>query len=231
MQFPDVTQLIATMVSGKLKVVKALSAGIELNHLGDPKASLDDVMKESTHFIGACYGQKCDPSDTMSSVRYKVWVSCTGRKWASILPKLKSLPPTVEAFRENVKRALFQACIWKAALQQVPPELDPLEFGWASEGHQVHIYQCHYQVKLKLPLQIYKLINCICSSDRSCSSQRCSCSSAQMACSLFCKCEGSSTCCNPKTVSLVQETEHDMDIDSDTSSDNPDTDMSDSDNC
>ena len=37
--------------------------------------------------------------------------------------------------------------------------------------------------------------------------------------------------CNPKTVSLVQETEHDMDTDSDTSSDNSDTDMSDSDNC
>ncbi len=106
---------------GKTKVVKALSAGIELNHLGDPKASLDDVMKESTHFIGACYGQKCDPSDTMSSIRYKVWVSHTGRKGASILPKLKSLPPTVEAFRENVKRAHLQACIWKAALQQDPP--------------------------------------------------------------------------------------------------------------
>ena len=51
---------------GKTKVVEALWAGIELNHLGDPKASLDDVMKESTHLLGACYGQKCDPSDTMS---------------------------------------------------------------------------------------------------------------------------------------------------------------------
>ena len=30
---------------GKTKVVKAWSAGIELNHLGDPKASLDDAMK------------------------------------------------------------------------------------------------------------------------------------------------------------------------------------------
>ena len=43
---------------GKTKVVKALSAGIELNHSGDPKSSLDDDMKESTHFIGACYGQR-----------------------------------------------------------------------------------------------------------------------------------------------------------------------------
>ena len=59
------------------------------------------------------------------------------------------------------------------------------------------------------------------------------CSSVQLACSLYCKCGGSSTYCNPKTVSLVQETEHDMDTDSDsdTSSDNSDTDLSDSDNC
>ena len=68
MQFPDATQLIATTVSGRQKLLKPqLSAGIELNHLGDPKASLDDVMKESARFIGICYGHKCDPSDTMSS--------------------------------------------------------------------------------------------------------------------------------------------------------------------
>ena len=134
MQFVDCDTVGCYNGIGKTKVVKALSAGIVLNHLGDPKANLDDVIKESTHFIGACYGQKCDPSDTMSSICYKLWASCTERKGASILPKLKSLPPTVEAFRQNVKRAHFQACIWKAAWQQDPPELDPLEFGWASEG-------------------------------------------------------------------------------------------------
>ena len=75
---------------GKTKIVKALSAGIELNPLGDPKASLDDAMKESTYVVGACYGQNCDPSDTMSSIPYKVWVSRTGQKGVSILPKLKA---------------------------------------------------------------------------------------------------------------------------------------------
>ena len=138
-----------------------------LNHLGDPKASLDDVMKESTHFIGACYGEKCDPSDTMSSIRYKVWVSHTGQKGASILPKLKSLPPTVEAFRENVKRAHLQACIWKAALQQDPPELDRLEFGWASEGTSGAYCPVSLPSKVEVaPSDILKLINCSCSSDR-----------------------------------------------------------------
>ena len=100
-----------------------------MNHLGVPKASIDDLMKDSTHFIGACYGKKCDPSDTMSSIRYKIWVSFVGRKGASILLKLKSLPPTMEAFRENVK-IIFKLVFGK----QNPPELDPLEFGWTSEG-------------------------------------------------------------------------------------------------
>ena len=72
MQFLDVKQLVATMVSVRQRLLskkKALSAGIELNHLGDPDAGLDDVMKESIHFIGACYGHKFDPSDTIGVIR------------------------------------------------------------------------------------------------------------------------------------------------------------------
>ena len=146
MQFPHVTQLVATMVSGKLKVVKALSAGIELNHLGDPKASLDDVMKESTHFIGAWYGQKCDPSDTMYSVRYKVWVSRSGRKWARILPKLKSLPQ---------RGLFFKLAFGKLHCNRFQQSWIHVSLDGHPKDHQVHIAQCHYQVKLKLLLQIY----------------------------------------------------------------------------
>ena len=47
------------------------------------------VMKESTHFISACYEQNTYPPDTMHRVRYKVWVSRTGRNGPIILPKLK----------------------------------------------------------------------------------------------------------------------------------------------
>ena len=74
---------------GIIKMRLALPAGIALNYLGYPKASLDDVIKESTHFISACYEQKTYPPDTMHRVRYKVWVSRTGRNGPSILPKLK----------------------------------------------------------------------------------------------------------------------------------------------
>ena len=142
---------------GNTKVVKALSAGIELNHLGDPKASFNDAMKESTHFIGACYGQKCDPSDTMSSIRYKVWVSHIWRKGASILPKLKSLPPTAEAFRENVGLSglILKLAFVKLHCNRIPQSWIHLSSDGHPKDHQVHIAQCHYQVKFKLPLQIY----------------------------------------------------------------------------
>ncbi len=35
--------------------------------------------------------------------------------------------------KENTKRAHFQACIWKAALDEEPPKLDPLKFGWVKD--------------------------------------------------------------------------------------------------
>ena len=69
----------------------------------------------------------------MYSVRYKVLVSRTGRKGASILPELKSLPPGTEAFRDNVKWAHFSS-LHLESLQQDPSELGPLEFGWTPEG-------------------------------------------------------------------------------------------------
>ena len=84
---------------GKTKVVEALSAGIQLNHLGDPKASLDDVMKESTTFY------RCMLWTEVRAIRHNVFNPLQRMgitHWAKggqILPKLTSLPPTVEAFR------------------------------------------------------------------------------------------------------------------------------------
>ena len=127
-------------------------------------------------------------------------------------------------------RARFQACIWNATLEQDSSALDPLEFGWTSEGPS----GAYCPVSLSSRVEYAPsgmLINISCSSDRPCSSQICSCSPAQLACSLFCKFEGSSTCCNPNTVFLVQGTEYDLDIDSDNISDNSDTDVSETDDC
>ena len=62
----------------KTKVVKVLEAGNRLNYLGKPYANLKDVLCESTAFVAACYGQKCETCKTMTGVRYKVLFSKTG---------------------------------------------------------------------------------------------------------------------------------------------------------
>ena len=77
---------------------------------------------------------RCEECEIMIDVCYKVWVSKTGQKGACLLSKLKAIPPTLEAFKENLKRAHSQAWIWKAALGYEPPNLEPLRFGWVKDG-------------------------------------------------------------------------------------------------
>ena len=43
--------------------------------------------------------------------------------------KLCSLPPTTEAFTENVKRAHLQAAHWKASIERTVPPIDALTHG------------------------------------------------------------------------------------------------------
>lgn len=87
-----------------LKTVKAAKCSLSL--LGDINASMEHITKQATAFMCKCYNVANAP--TMTEARIKVWTTRTGRKAASKVPKLCSLPPTSEAFEENVKRAHFQ---------------------------------------------------------------------------------------------------------------------------
>ncbi len=107
-----------------LKAVKAKQCS--LNLLGDVNASMEDIIRQATAFMCQCYNV---PNVTMlTEARIKIWAARTGRKAASKIPKLCSLPPTSEAFEENVKRAQYQCAIWRRALQE-PLNLDPTAYG------------------------------------------------------------------------------------------------------
>ena len=171
-----------------------------MNHLGNPSINLEDILCESTAFVAACYGQKCVARKTITEVCYKVRVSKTGRKGACLLPKLKAIPPTLDAFQGNIKRPHFQACIWKAALDEEPPNLDPLKFGWVKDDLAKSLSAVLLPQDVPLaPAELFKTIQCMCRSDQPCSSLRCGCVSGQLPCSLFCKCGGSDSCCNQMT--------------------------------
>ena len=77
----------------------------------------------------AAYGKVAESCNSMTDYRVKMWRSETGKSGASSV-KLCSIPPTTEAFTENVYICHLQVAIWKAALLESPPEMDATRYGW-----------------------------------------------------------------------------------------------------
>ena len=187
-----------------LKVLR--SHQYSLSCLGEPTSHLDDVLRQATPFILACYGQS--GCHSITEARQKVWTSKVARSTASA-PKLCSLPPTNEAFKQNVARAHLQLAVWRYALQPNPPELDPTTHGWTLEGKSLVPTTVPDDVPLA-PSDVLKLIKCNCTGSSPCKSQRCGCIKANLACSIFCACRAETGCCNEKTVQ-VRQTEEEND--------------------
>jgi len=177
---------------GKATVLKKLQSGHSLNLLGAPGHSMESVIQQATSFLSACYGQT--DCSTMSETRLKVWLSQTGK--GSSTPKLCTLPPTTEAFKENVKRAHYQALVWRSLEAQNPPELDSTEYGWVKDDQNKSLQPVTLPDEVQLaPEMVLRLIKCGCHSTTPCSSRACSCNSANMKCTIFCACYNQD-CCN-----------------------------------
>ena len=101
-------------------------------------ADQSDVMKQVTKLIAACYEQQY--ANSLSEARVCALTAPIGKPGMTRVPKLASLPPTTEAFVENVKRAHLQTFIWKNALLFHPQKLDPIA-GWVKEERMNSLQQ------------------------------------------------------------------------------------------
>ena len=173
---------------GKIKILKTLKQGNHsLSCLGDSNVNWPDVVKQATSFMLACYG--VPKLDSMTQARANLWKKRVGRG-SSTMPKLCSLPPTDPAFMENLKRAHFQICTWKRALDLNVPDLDPVQYGWTKDKAAESLAAVHVPPNTDLALSyIQELIKCSCSSDPPCVSENCGCKKAGMPCSVFCACK------------------------------------------
>jgi len=153
----------------------------------------------------ACYGQTA--CHTLTEARQKVWTQKVGRSKAAA-PDLCSLPPTTEAFKQNVLRAHLQMAIWRHSLNADPPDLDPTSYGWSKDEASASLSPTTVQDGVTLaPEQLLKLIRCSCKSDNACKSSRCSCTGANLPCSVFCICQSRLQCNNPKNVDYSTDDE------------------------
>lgn len=167
---------------GKGTVLKNLiAAPNSLSQLGCLNAQLADVIDQSTQFIGACYGNRIKEK-TMSDIRYRIWATKFGNG-TTTAPKIQTLPPSTEAFVENVKRAHLQTCIWRAATSFDPPPIDPREYGYVRDEPSKTLLPTTVPDGVTLaPGDITTL-----SATNPCRTMRCSCSRSKLPCTLFCK--------------------------------------------
>ncbi|MPC60869.1 hypothetical protein E2C01_054929 [Portunus trituberculatus] len=97
---------------GKATVVKiAKNGGCPLSDIGNVQADMKSVEAQATSFTCAAYGKAAESCKSMTECRVKMWHSKTGKNGASSV-KLCSLPPTTDAFIENVHRCHLQVAIW-----------------------------------------------------------------------------------------------------------------------
>lgn len=178
---------------GKATALKVLNGGKTLKLLGKQDAGMEDVVTEATVFMATCYGSKC--CQNMSETRHDVWISKMANQKLSVAPKLKSLPPTSEAFMQHVYRAHYQTLVWKSSLVSEPEAPDPLKYGWTKRNDKLFPVMLP-ENKSPVPTEILQMIKCACSSMRACSSSRCSCAGVQMSCSMFCACHAGADCNN-----------------------------------
>ena len=171
----------------KFNVVHCTSTGFLSCHMiGDiqlPVASYQKMIEQATQFVLACY--QISDKKTMTEARVHAWKSKM-RKNTLEVPKLCSLPPTSEAFGQNVLRAYHQTELWLNSLKSDPPSINPTDHGWTRIDGSTMLIPTIVPNDIPLaPKELLKVIKCGCDNKHPCATNRCGCRSQDLRCTLF----------------------------------------------
>jgi hypothetical protein len=104
----------------------------------------------------------------MSEIRFRWWNLKPGVHHHHQLRQNCSLAPTNKAFAENVKRAHYQAIVWRSLETQDPQELDPELYGWVKNTTSKSLQPVTLPTGIQLASDsIMRLIRCGCKSGTS----------------------------------------------------------------
>lgn len=100
------------------------------------------------------------------------------------------LPPTKDALQQHIKRAHYQARVWKSAYEAKPDLPSPIGNGWWLGGEPSQL-QPLLMTKVGIPKVCTQLLSCSC---KSCSTAKCGCRSTGVGCTAACSCFGAECC-------------------------------------
>lgn len=102
---------------------------------------------------------------------------------------LECIPPTDDAFKQHVLRAMFQTHTWITADEPVPQALDPFMYGWASICGTT---QPVLMLKSPVPPKLNRDNFCKC---RKKCTRNCLCKKLNVRCEVSCLCRGQANTC------------------------------------
>ena len=159
-------------VTAMKKLNKSPSAIAFLASLGENFQTTENMLVQAEETVCLLYGT---PTKCVDEARYNLF--CTAASESG-------LPPTKDALQYHLKRANYQAGIWKRsdmAIADIPP---PINHGWYLESTQLCI---KWMDKPIAPPEILKTAYCRCMVSRCL--LRCSCRTAGLSCTGLCKCK------------------------------------------
>ena len=153
------------------------------------------ILEAATKFVLLCYGLN-DCAD-INEARVRSWERKMSRNVLEP-PKLRSLPPTKEAFYQNVLHVHFAAAVMKGSLQPDPPSLSPLDHGWYTMPDcEMLLPRVTADDTVMAPDALLKLVKCGCKSAEPCATKQCRCQKNHLKCTFLCHCRGCGECKNP----------------------------------
>ena len=101
--------------------------------------------------------------------------------------KIDNIPPTFAAYKQQVKRAIYQGgFVWGHALERDTHLPDPAQYGWTKKINGV--WQPFWSELPDIYEACAELKRCACKT--SCSSKRCTCHRLELKCTGLCGCDG-----------------------------------------
>ena len=144
--------------------------------LGEEELTVTKVKKAEKFF---CSMYNCGHLESLNNARVRLFPKTT---------KPEALPPTTDAFELHLKRAHYQALIWKQADRLEPHLPSPDKMGWATVSEDGSKLVPLLMTKEPIPKACKEIISCSCKSG--CTTLRCRCQKAKLFCSGVCGCSG-----------------------------------------
>lgn len=118
-----------------------------------------------------------------------------------------SMPPNKDALCLHVKRANYQAAIYKRALDPHPVVPSPHGHGWKVNSDDIFI---HWMDLPPAPNSVMELAHCPCKKSQ-CAKGKCSCLENNLLCTDLCKCSNCENMQSDQQCTLPESDDSDVD--------------------